>query len=69
MTLNNFVILKNNLSSILICDNNLLKFYKKFGWSKLPINFFEIKDYNLKSNVLKFNFNYSIKQKKIRLQI
>ena len=65
MTLNNFVILKNNLLSILICDNDLLKFYKKFGWSKLPSKFFKIKDYNLKSNVLKFNFNYTVKQKKI----
>ena len=43
MTLNNFVILKNNLSSILICDNNLLKFYKKFGCLNYLGNFLKLK--------------------------
>lgn len=65
MTLNNFVILENNLLSLLICDNRLIKFYEKFGWSRLSNKFFEIKDYDLRTNVLTINQNYKVTRKKI----
>ncbi len=32
MSYNNFVIKKNRLSSILICEKELVNFYKKFSW-------------------------------------
>ena len=36
MKLNDQVIKKNNKNSFLICFNNLIRFYKKFGWRIMP---------------------------------
>ena len=54
MILNTHVILKSNLISLLFCNNNLLKFYIKFGWLKIK-NDFSTKDYNFKTNAHIFN--------------
>ena len=55
MILNTHVILKSNLISLLFCNNNLLKFYIKFGWLKIKNEDFSTKDYNFKTNALIFN--------------
>ena len=44
MKLNNQVIKKNNKISFLICENQTIKFYKKFGWKVMPKKAFLIAD-------------------------
>ena len=64
MALNNFVIFNQNLLSLLICNNRLVKFYEKFGWSKIQSKFIVFKDYNFKSNALIINQDFKKNQKK-----
>ena len=50
MSYNNYIIKKNKLSSILICEKKLVNFYKKFAWKLC----------NFKSkNTLKFTMSYN----------
>tara|TARA_A100001011_G_C14314383_1_gene847192 strand:- start:4590 stop:5090 length:501 start_codon:yes stop_codon:yes gene_type:complete len=50
MSYNNFVIKKNRLSSILICEKELVNFYKKFSW--------KLCDFKTK-NRFKFTMSYN----------
>ncbi len=55
MKLNNQVIKKNNKISFLVCLNNLIRFYKKFGWKIMPKKIFSIGDHSFNSNGMYFN--------------
>ena len=50
--------------SVLICENNLLKFYKKFLWKKIKNLKISFNDYNYKSNSMIFNYNNDFTKKK-----
>tara|TARA_B100001057_G_scaffold252233_1_gene252490 strand:+ start:2970 stop:3482 length:513 start_codon:yes stop_codon:yes gene_type:complete len=63
MDLNIKVIKKNKKISFLICFNNLVNFYKKFGWKIMPKKVFSIGDYNWNSNGMYFDSKL-IKKKK-----
>jgi hypothetical protein len=63
MRLNNQVIEKNNKISFLICLNNLVRFYKKFGWKIMPKKIFSIEDHSFDSNGMYFNSKVRNKDK------
>ena len=65
MKLNDQVIKKNNKISFLICSNNLVRFYKKFGWRIMPKKIFSIVDHNFDSNGMYFNSKVLNKNKYI----
>ena len=65
MKLNNQVIKKNNKISFLICSNNLIRFYKKFGWRIMPKKIFSIVDHSFDSNGMYFNSKVLNKNKYI----
>lgn len=56
MQLNNKVIIKNKLTSFLICKNKLVNFYKKHHWKKINKKKFIVMDYPFKTNGMFFNF-------------
>tara|TARA_Y100000766_G_scaffold69389_1_gene58121 strand:- start:294 stop:800 length:507 start_codon:yes stop_codon:yes gene_type:complete len=58
MILNNYVILKKNLISLLFCKKKLIKFYEKFGWSQLNNKNFKVIDYNFNTYALIFNSDF-----------
>ena len=55
MNFNNHIILDNDYFCILSCDNKMIKFYKKFSWSKINRGKKFIK--NIKPNLNKMCFN------------
>ena len=57
MLFNNNVILNQKNIYFLICNNELVNFYKKFAWIKAKNKAFKIKDHNFNSNGMFFNFN------------
>ena len=65
MKLNDQVIKKNNKISFLICSNNLIRFYKKFGWRIMPNKIFSIVDHSFDSNGMYFNSKVLNKNKYI----
>ena len=67
MKLNNQVIKKNNKISFLICFNNLIRFYKKFGWRIMPKKKFSIADHDFDSNGMYFSSKALNKNKYIFL--
>ena len=63
MNFNNFIIYSNNISSVLVCKNQMVPFYKSFFWKKnIDFVFKGIKPYD---NCLSFNYNRSKQGKKI----
>jgi ribosomal protein L4 len=56
MFFNNFIIKKNNKTSILFCNSNLINFYKKFNW-KILKKFFIL---NIKSKPKKLTMVYNL---------
>lgn len=75
MIFNSLIIKENNLPGFLLCEYNLIKFYKKFGWVKK--NKKRIKVINEKKtksfmffnvNILN-NFNFNYKRSDIRIEI
>ena len=68
MNFNNFIIKKYKLPCFLVCENKLIKFYKKFEWKIRNKKNIRIKNYNKKKNYLSFNYNQKIK-KGITLEI
>jgi hypothetical protein len=56
MNFNNEIILKNNKFSFLICLNDIVNFYKKFGWKKMKNSSFNIIDHNFHTNGMYYNF-------------
>ena len=65
MKLNDQVIKKNNKISFLICSNNLIRFYKRFGWRIMPKKIFSIVDHSFDSNGMYFNSKVLNKNKYI----
>ena len=65
MKLNDQVIKENNKISFLICSNNLIRFYKKFGWRIMPKKIFSIVDHSFDSNGMYFNSKVLNKNKYI----
>ena len=68
MSYNNYLIIKNNYYSFLLCDKKLINFYKKFEWKnlnyKIKIN---IKNKKFKNKKI-LSYNLNIKSyKKINL--
>ena len=56
MILNSKIIRRNKLPSFLVCEKNLMKFYKKFGWKKLNKKSVEFEDYKIKKkSIMSFN--------------
>ena len=75
MLFNTLIIKKNNLSGFLLCENNLIKFYEKFGWVKKNKKRIILKkEFKNKSfmffniDILK-NFNLNYKKSDIRIDI
>ena len=64
MNFNNFIIIRENLMSVLICENNLIKFYKKFLWKRIKNLKISFNDYNYKSNSMIFNYKNDFIKKK-----
>ena len=61
MILNSKVIKKNKLPSLLLCDDKLISFYKKYGWKKINEKKINIQDHKLeKKNIMQFNLNKRI---------
>tara|TARA_B100000700_G_scaffold84575_1_gene95219 strand:- start:3718 stop:4236 length:519 start_codon:yes stop_codon:yes gene_type:complete len=56
MIFNNLVIKKENKLSFLICDKNLVNFYKKYNWKKIKRNSFKLLDHHFSTNALTYNF-------------
>ena len=69
MNYNNKIIVNNKMQSILICENKLYKFYKKFLWSNIDKESIELKDYETKKNFMGFNFKAKQLEKKIKLTL
>lgn len=68
MKLNNSKIKFLDKPSILICEKNLVNFYKKHGWKFLNKNSIKIMDKVSKKNVMIFNSKLKIsKMRKIKL--
>ena len=65
MTLNNYVIKKNNKISFLICLNEKVKFYSKFGWRLMSKKKFSILDHNSDKNGMFYNIKILNKKKYI----
>ena len=61
MNFNNKVIKKNKKLSFLICNKNLVSFYKKFSWKKIPKNKFKIIDHKFSSNCMYCNSQNKLK--------
>ena len=56
MNFNNEIIKQHKMISFLICNNNLIKFYKKFDWVHIKKNDLLILDYSFDSNGMVFNY-------------
>tara|TARA_Y100000385_G_C13097966_1_gene642588 strand:+ start:784 stop:1302 length:519 start_codon:yes stop_codon:yes gene_type:complete len=69
MNFNNKIIINSKMQSILICENKLYKFYKKFLWSKINKESVALKDYETKKNFMGFNFKAKELEKKIKLTL
>ena len=65
MTLNNYVIKKNSKISFLICLNEKVKFYSKFGWRLMSKKKFSILDHNSDKNGMFYNIKILNKKKYI----
>jgi hypothetical protein len=63
MHLNNQIILKNKKISFLICQKQMVKFYKKFSWKLLNKKYFTIKDHKFSSCGMFFNNKFKTKTK------
>ena len=57
MAFNNKIIKNNKKISFLMCDNNLVKFYKKNNWKKINKRKFSVIDHKFKGNGMIFNTN------------
>ena len=57
MKFNNSIIKQTGLFSFLICENNLVNFYKKNNWIKLSKNRFKLLDHKFSTNGMLFNIN------------
>lgn len=55
MSFNNSIIKQSRYFSFLICNKELIGFYKKFSWIKLKINNIVIKDHEFSSYGMTFN--------------
>ena len=58
MKLNSQVIKNHNKISFLICLDNLVEFYKKFGWKLMSKKLFSIRDHNFHTNGMYFNIEF-----------
>ena len=56
MNFNNEIIKQHKMISFLICNNNLITFYKKFDWVHIKKNDLLILDYSFDSNGMVFNY-------------
>ena len=65
MKLNSQVIKNHNKISFLICLDNLVEFYKKFGWELMLKKNFSIVDHSFDSNGMYFNSKVLNKNKYI----
>ena len=63
MNFNNQTILNNKKISFLICQNRMIKFYKKFFWKLLNKKYFTIKDHKFSSFGMFFNNKFKTKTK------
>lgn len=62
MNFNNEIIKLENKLGILFCNNQLLKFYKKYNWKKYNKKNFNVEGYNKIDNVMCFNFKKNYKK-------
>ena len=63
MTFNNQIILNNKKISFLICQKQMIKFYKKFCWRLLNKKYFTVKDHKFSSYGMFFNNKFKTKTK------
>ena len=66
MNFNKKIIKKEKLHAFLICYNNLIKYYKKFGWTKIQNKSFKVMDFKFFTNGMTFNLKLNLK--KIQIQ-
>ena len=66
--LSSIIIKKTKVHSMLICENKLIKFYKKFKWEKIMKKNFEIMDHIYPKNysLMSFNQQKTISRTKIK---
>ena len=57
MKLNNNLIKNNNLHGVLLCGNNMISFYKKFGWKIINSQNTVLEDKNTRLVKIKKPFN------------
>lgn len=62
MDFNNSVIKKSKNFSLLICNNKLISFYKKNGWSHIKKKNIKIIDRKSNKNIMIFNKKLSSKK-------
>ena len=65
MSYNNFVILRKNFEALLICNKDILQFYKKNGWKKIISKNIEITNHKpnfFKPHYMIFNKKSSLKK-------
>ena len=63
MHFNNQIILNNKKISFLVCEKQMIKFYKKFCWVLLNKKYFTIKDHKFFSYGMFFNNKFKTKTK------
>jgi hypothetical protein len=63
MNFNNQIILKKKKISFLICLNEMVKYYQKFGWEIMKKKLILIKDHKFETNGMCFN-NKNVNKKK-----
>ena len=69
MFFNNSVIKENKQPSFLICNNELVNYYKKFKWNKISKRRLKIIDYSFNTNGLFFNISKSFFNNKHTIKI
>ena len=62
MNFNNSIIKKSKLPCFLVCEDKLIKFYKKFEWKIRNKKNIRIKNYKKEKNYLSFNYHQKNKK-------
>jgi predicted GNAT family N-acyltransferase len=65
MNFNNRFIRSKKILAFLVCDSNLVKFYKKFNWIKLKKNEFKFNNKKKNNNAFIYNYNKKKIEKKL----
>jgi hypothetical protein len=62
MSFNNLIIKETSYLSFLVCDNEMISFYKKFNWQKINKKNIHVIDYKFSNNSMIFNVDKTYKK-------